>query len=184
MPTPRTSTRTSITRRRAGRSAGGGGPQNPARGVRRGADLKPGVRLGGAGRFEERARLGGRRPRRVSRVARGRDQRLATRHLRPGLASEATQTMDAALVEGRRSHRAAPEHQYRRGAHSLERIERSSRHPLHFSFIERDAVPFTMHSSPDAHGHGGSMMRRTRKRGRAALATPSATEQPTRKERR
>jgi hypothetical protein len=81
-------------RRRAGRFASGGGPQIPARGVRRGADLKPGVRLRGAGRFEERARLGGRRPRRVPRVARGRDQRLATRHVRPGLASGATQTME------------------------------------------------------------------------------------------
>ncbi len=33
-----------------------------------------------------------------------------------------------------------------------------------FSILkERDAVPFTMHSSPDAHGHGGKMMRRTRR---------------------
>src|SRR5215204_4765428 len=71
-----------------------GGPSVPARGVRRGADLKPEVRPPrGARRFEEHARLGGRQ-RRAPRVARGRDQRLATR-ARASLA-DVLKTMDAA----------------------------------------------------------------------------------------
>jgi hypothetical protein len=45
-----------------------------------------------------------------------------------------------------------------------------------------DGVSFTISYSPDAHGHGGKMMRRTRKRGYAALAPPSATEQLRRNE--
>jgi hypothetical protein len=48
--------------------------------------------------------------------------------------------------------------------------------------VEKVGVPFTIYNSPDAHSHGGKMMRRTRMRGRAALATPSATEQLTRNE--